>query len=185
MELKNDTTENSKFAYEDDNRPNPNDSLFGSIGEEEPYKITSTYTGYNDGTVKKSNTSIGGFIGVIAVVAILIGAIIFFVKGLGGPYDGKYELAIVEVQGQRITVEQLEQLSGLTIEMELEINGKKGYLKMDYSYMKDEGEVDVEIDGNKIILKNGRESVTFTYNEEDDTVVFEEDGNYLILEKVK
>ena len=124
-------------------------------------------------------------IGVIAVVAIFIGAIIFFVKSSSSPYDGKYELAAVEVQGQRVTIEELEKMSGMTFALELEINGKKGYMKMDYSYMKDEGNVDVEIDGNKIILNNGDEAVIFIYNEEDDTLVFEKDGNYLILEKVK
>jgi len=213
MELKNDTTENNKFAYENPDMPNPNDTLFrgpnanpndtlfrkpdmnptGGFGGngpddlglddlDKPYKLSAS-------RIPKTQNPTGFLIIVIVGLVMVMALGIYLIKGPKGSsssssYDGTYVMARAETEGMVFTIEELESWMGGTYSMTLKIDGKHGYLEVEYMDVKEEGKVDIEIDGDDIKVSNSGEVIIFKYNSEDDTIYYEEDGARMIFEKV-
>lgn len=166
---------------------NPNDALFGGgnmgggIGGSQPY-YSSSYSSYSS---KKSNgTGI-----IIAVVLVLLLAVAgyfvynhFFAKS---SYDGYYEMTKAEYMGITMEIDQLENLSGMTMEASIEIDGKNMYMEINENGNVSSGNCTYEIDGASIVLHNNGETLYGTYNEETKEIKLTTPGATLIFEKIK
>ncbi|MBE5953839.1 MAG: hypothetical protein E7257_06730 [Lachnospiraceae bacterium] len=189
MELKKDTTENVKFAYENEGMPNPNDTLFGNPGAGlgGDNNLNNTYISDEPTFVKKSEKP-KWMLGAVIIVAIAAIAIIgvFAVKMLGGSkVDGAYVLAKAETGGMEYTVEELESTSGMSFYMRLEIDGKEGYLVMSFAGMVEDGSVTIDVDGSDIHVSRDGTELLFKYDKKTDTVSYEKDGTKLIFERIQ
>lgn len=184
MELKNETNEKQSFAYEDETRPNPNAALFGGMGNDEPYRVTSSYSMDSASTPKKSGPSNVVILAIALIVVLMAGGLFYGEYKKANRYNGTYELVASEVEGVEYSIEYLEELSGMTFYSSIEIKGKSGYLVMDVMSVKREGKVKISVDGNTIILSGSGDEVKGTYDTSDNTITIYSEGVYLIYEKV-
>ena len=188
MELKKDTTENVKFAYENEAMPNPNDSLFGNPGMGLGNNATE-FSGGTDsnygGTPPKKSGFPSWILIVCAVVALAVIAI-FVVKLVNKKsLDGAYVMTRAKMDGVEYSVEQLETASGMTFYIRLEIDGDEGYLVMSYAGMMEDGAVDIDIDGDNIYVSRGGEQLTFKYDKKNDELSYELNGTSIIFERIQ
>lgn len=183
MELKKDTTDNQKFAYEDESRPNPNDSLFGNIGGDDAYRVPNTYT-VDDYTPANKRDIPNWVLAAVAVLVLIVaGGIVYGEYKKNNRYNGVYELVAGESQGQRFDIDELEKLTGINLYARIEIKGKEATLKMDMAYLKREGTTKIKVDGNTITFGEGSDSLTGVFIG-DGSFYFEESGAKLIFEKI-
>ncbi len=184
MELKKDTSENVKFAYEDENMPNPNDSLFGNRGSNlGGGNIITSYNEDEPAIIKKSGPPSWIWIAAAVVIIAIIG--IVAVKLLGGhKLNGAYIVKRAEVDGVEYTIEQFEKATGMEFYIRLEIDGKEGYLIMSFAGMVEEGNIHVDVDGDDIHVSRGSTELVFKYDKKTKTICYEKDGSKLIFEKI-
>ncbi len=177
MELKTNET-NYTSNYETENAyPNPNDALFNQSSYDEPYQVTSTYSS------AKAKPDMTNVIITIALLVIGIGAAIFFYNQKH-KYDGRYELVGAESGMYQFTVEELELYAGTSIEASFDVKGDKVYIDLDYFSKSEEGYADFKVDGDKVTLGNGSDTMYGTYDRATETIRVTEDGVSLIFEKV-
>ena len=183
MELK---TNETNYSYDNETEKtysNPNDALFGNMGEDTPYKISNTYSS----SKPKINSSTNVIIAV-ALVIICIGCAVFFYKQTH-KYDGKYVLEKFNYGGYVITVEEAEQLyaleygTSIDINASIDVNGKKAYMIVQY-YNNDEGYVEIKIDGNEVVLEDRGEKIYGTYDATNKTITLDTYGADLIFKKI-
>ncbi len=177
MELKTNET-NYTSNYETENAyPNPNDALFNQSNYDEPYQVTSTYSS------AKAKSDMTNVIIIIALLVIGLGSAIFFYMQKH-KYDGTYELVGAESGIYQFTVEELELYSGMSVDASLEVKGDKVYIDIDYTMMSQEGYADFKVDGDKVTLSDGRDTMHGTYDKATETIRITEDGASLIFEKI-
>lgn len=185
MELKKDTTENVKFAYENEGMPNPNDSLFGDLGSDLGGNVADYLEDSNSGNNHKK-PGIPKWILIACVVAVLAVVGIFAIKQIKGKnLDGAYIMSKAKVDGVEYTVEELESTLGMTFYIRLEIDGDEGYLVMSYAGMMEDGSVDIEVDGDKIYVSREGTELTFKYDGKKDELSYEDGGASIIFERIR
>lgn len=184
MELRNETNEKQESAFQEEMRPNPNAALFGGMGGDEPYRVTSSYSMDSTSIPKKSGPSNAIIWAIALIVVLMAGGLFYGEYKKASRYNGTYELVTSEVDGVEYSVEYLEEISGMTFYASIEIKGKSGYLVMDAMSKKQEGKVKVSVDGNTIILSGAGDEVKGTYDTSNDTITIYSSGVYLIFEKV-
>lgn len=188
MELKKDTTENVKFAYENEAMPNPNDSLFGNPGMNLGNSVTDFSSGSDSnygGTPPRKSGFPSWILIACAVVALAVIGL-FVVKLVNKKsLDGAYIMSKAKIDGVEYSVEQLETASGMTFYIRLEIDGDEGYMVMSYAGMVEDGAVDIEIDGDNINVSREGEQLTFKYDKKNDELSYELNGTSIIFERIQ
>lgn len=177
MELKTNET-NYTSSYETENAyPNPNDALFNQSSYDTPYQVTSTYSAAK---AKSDKTN------VIIIVSLLI-----IVAGIAGfmymqkhKYDGKYELIGAESGIYSFTVEELEFYSGMSVEASLEVKGEMVYIDVNYTMLSENGAAIIDIDGDKVTITDGSETMYGTYDKGEKTITISDGEASLIFKKV-
>lgn len=185
MELKTNETNYSYDAGVEKSYPNPNDTLFGDLDVDTPYKITSTYTNTKP---QKNNTT--NIIVSVVIVIICIG-VIGLIYAQRHKFDGTYKLDRVEVDGVEYSTGQIEaalfvQLgTHTTYDSEIKINGKKALVSFNITgMMEEEFDTPIYISGNTIEFKHTSPRLYGDYDPDTKEIYVEVNGNALIYEKV-
>lgn len=185
MELKKDTTESVKFAYENEGMPNPNDSLFGNTalgGGVSDFTLNEE----TNGGLNHKKPGVPKWLLIICGVAVLAVIAIFALKLIGGnKLDGAYVAEKIELKGVEYTIEELEAVMGTSLYIRLEIDGDEGYLVMSFAGMMEDGQVDIKVDGEDIHVKGDGSELTFNYDKKTDTISYEKDGSTIIFERIQ
>lgn len=183
------TDNNETEIKEVDNRPNPNDELFGGIAMDEPFEIKSTYV---PSTPKNSSPSPVIVIAIIAIVALILGGVIMSLKKAdkeARKFDGTYILTKMEAEGMELDMESFNQLTGATFDGSVKIDGKKGNIQLNLvgagKNQKTSGSCKVELQGETIKITGPGGSIFFQHgiDETGEYVSFEEAGCVLYFYK--
>lgn len=123
---------------------------------------------------KKSNSALKEIlIGVAVIAAILFAG--FFV--LGGRYNGTYEFESMYADGMEFTAEQLEEISGTSINMSIKVVFTRCIVDMDMLGYDETGTAKFRISNNKVTLSNsGKTPLTGTYNSAEKSITISADG---------
>ncbi len=185
MELNNNYEQDS---IDLENRPNPNDALFGGMSMDEPYQVRSVYT---PSTIKRGPSPIIT-VAIIAIALLIVGGVILNMKKAekaARVFDGKYVMTKMEVEGLSLDMEQFEKMTGATFTGYVKIDGKKGYVEMSLNgagYNNGaSGDCNVELEGDTVKLVNGSDQLLFEHSEDEngEYLLFEESDGYIYFYK--
>ena len=149
---------------------NVNDALFNSA---------PAYSSTPVAPAKKSNP-IGIIVGVIAAVAIIF-VLGFFV--LGGRYNGTYEFVSMSMFGAEYDIDQLSELYGESITMDLKVTFRTCTLDMDALGYNDSGKCKIKISGDEVTLTDASETMTGTYDSAEKTITLDVEGIQMVFKK--
>lgn len=148
---------------------NPNDALFNQ----------ASYTAA--APAKKNNT--GMIIGIVVALVAIVAIVLIAGNLLGGSeYDGKYKFTSATSMGMTFTAEQMEEMSGDSFDMTLEIKGSKCTLDakaMGY----DKASCKIKFDGDTVTLIDGDEELVGTYDADAETITITASGVDMVFTK--
>lgn len=128
---------------------------------------------YTPAPAKKGKGGIIGIIvGVIALLAIAF-VVTYFV--LGGRYNGTYEFDSMSALGMTYTREEMEELSGESLDMSLKITFTKCTLDADFVGY-EEGSAKIKIKGDEVTFIDDSGEMTGTYDSAEKSITINAKG---------
>lgn len=162
-------------------RPSVNDALFGGIGTDDAYHISPSQTSYS--SYNKSNSTDWGKIAIIALVLVILGGVGFYFYNSTIKYNGTYTLEEIGYQGFTMSVDQLEAMSGTTMEGTIIIKGKNATLDVTDQSGNVSGDCKVKIEGSKLTFENDGRTLEGTYDDDEKTITLNFMGADFIFKK--